>query len=344
MLAFVQKAGLTNGMMLSLPSSQQTDIAIHTMLAEAVKTSEIEGEYFSREDVMSSIKNNMGLNPILEKVKDKRAAGIGEMMVDVRNSFAEPLTESKLFLWHRLLMQGNKYVQAGGWRSDTAPMQIISGTVGKEKVHFEAPPSHQVPQEMKRFIGWFNSTAPFGHQPMLHAPVRAAIAHLYFESIHPFEDGNGRIGRAIAEKAISQTLGQPALLSLSQAIETDKKQYYQSLQENSKHNNITSWIRYFVCLVLGAQSQVERQITFVLKKTRFFDTYEKNLNPRQLKVLKTMLEYGENNFTGGINSRKYVSIAKCSKATATRDLQELAEKNILTSIGSGRSTRYEINM
>ncbi len=344
LLDFAKQVGHMSGTLQSLPNEEQLDFIIATMLSEAIKTSAIEGEYFSREDVVSSIRNNMGLNAIPEKVSDQRAAGIAELMVNVRDTYHEPLSNEKLFDWHRMVMKGNRRINIGTWRTDTAPMQIISGAIGKEKVHFEAPPSEAVPNEMDRFIKWFNNTNPSGANPILHAPVRAAIAHLYFESIHPFEDGNGRIGRAIAEKAMSQNIGRPILLSLSQAIDVDKKAYYTALQESSKSNAITPWINYFVALVLEAQVEAEKQIQFVLSKTKYFDGFEDQLNPRQLKVIKTMLEQGPDGFVGGMNARKYASITKASKATATRDLQQLLEMGAVTVEGDGRSTRYHLNI
>lgn len=344
LLVFAEQVGIMSGTIQTLPKEEQLEFVMATMLSEAIKTSAIEGEFFSREDVASSIRNNMGLNAIPEKVSDQRASGIAELMVNVRDSFDEPLTEGMLFDWHQMLMKGNARIKTGAWRVDTAPMQVISGAVGKEKVHFEAPPSEAVPLEMGKFIEWFNITGPLGTNPIIHAPVRSAIAHLYFESIHPFEDGNGRIGRAIAEKALSQNIGRPILLSLSQAIEADRKVYYKALQEGSKNNTITTWIDYFVSLVLQAQAKAEQQIQFVLKKTQFFDQFKEQLNRRQLKAIKTMLAEGPEGFVGGMSAKKYGSINKTSKATATRDLQHLLEIGAFAVSGEGRSTRYYVNI
>jgi Fic family protein len=165
---------------------------------------------------------------------------------------------------------------------------------------------------------------------------------LYFESIHPFEDGNGRIGRAIAEKAVSQTLGRPVLLSLSRTIEADKKSYYTSLEQAQRKNEITPWIEYFVEVVLDAQKQANEFVDFILKKSRFFDRFRDVLNERQLKVINRMLEAGPDGFEGGMNAKKYVSITGASKATVTRDMQQLVELGIFTPEGGGRSTRYKI--
>jgi Fic family protein len=245
-----------------------------------------------------------------------------------------------------MLMAGQKRIKAGQWRTHIEPMQVISGAIGKETVHFEAPPSATVPTEMSTFIQWFNHTGPGGTQEIKKAPVRAAIAHLYFESIHPFEDGNGRIGRAVAEKALSQTIGRPVLLSLSRTIEANKRLYYESLKKAQRSTEISTWIRYFVETILDAQSEAETQIDFTLRKARFFDRYRTLLNDRQSTVLTRMMAEGPQGFEGGMNARKYISITGTSKATATRDLQQLLDIGALILAGNagGRSTRYEVNI
>ena len=233
-----------------------------------------------------------------------------------------------------------KGIQIGQWRSHEEPMQIVSGAIGREIVHFEAPPSNTVSSEMNKFIAWFNVSQNSIKKPI----IRSAIAHLYFESIHPFEDGNGRIGRAIAEKALSQSIGRPVLFSLSKSIEGNKNDYYEALKAAQRSNEITDWINYFVKTVLDAQIDAEQEIEFTLKKTKFFDQHKDELNDRQQKVVRRMLEEGHQGFEGGMNARKYVSIASTSKATATRDLQDLVQKGIFKPIGGGRSTRYDINI
>jgi Fic family protein len=341
---FAEKIGRTSGFLEGLPEDAQAETMIDLMVSEVIKTSEIEGEYLSRKDVMSSIRNNLGLAKNIEQVQDKKAEGAAELIIDVRNSYAEGLTVEKLFSWHRMLMKGSKDIQIGEWRSHEEPMQIVSGAMGKEKVHYEAPPSAKVSVEMKRFITWFNETAPGGKKEINKPAVRSAIAHVYFESIHPFEDGNGRIGRAISEKALSQGVKRPILLSLSKAIEANKKDYYEALQTAQRSNEITNWICYFVDMTVDAQNQAEKQIEFTLKKTKFFNRYESQLNERQSKVIRRMLEEGVKGFEGGMNAKKYVSIAHTSKATATRDLQDLVEKNVFIPSGGGRSTSYSINL
>jgi Fic family protein len=344
--AFSEKTGLVSGILKSLPEEMQLEAVIEVMVAEAIKTSEIEGEYLNRKDVMSSIRNDLGLNLEKEHVSDKRSKGIGGLMINVRQTYQQQLNKHQLFTWHNMLFANDKKLKIGAWRDHANPMQVISGAMGKQKVHFEAPPSTSVPTEMDKFIAWFNATGPGGSSEIKKAPVRCAIAHLYFESIHPFEDGNGRIGRAIAEKALSQGMGRPALLSLSRTIEAGKSEYYTALEKAQQTLNITQWVNYFVDVILEAQQYAEDQIDFVLKKTKFFDQFKSQLTERQLKVIKRMLEEGPKGFDGGINAGKYGSLTKAAKATATRDLQDLLQKNVLIPFGTGggRSTSYQLNL
>ena len=344
LFAFTLETGRVSGMLQAMPGASREEAVLNFMVSEAVKTSAIEGEYLSRPDVVSSIRNNLGLNKKKEATKDKKARGAGELMVAVRNTYAEPLAESTLFTWHKMLMNQSTDIRVGSWRTHDEPMQIISGAIGKEKVHFEAPPSNRVPAEMRRFIRWFNDTAPGAKKEIKKAPVRSAIAHLYFESIHPFEDGNGRIGRALAEKALSQTLGYPAVLSLSQTIEEDKKAYYANLEKAQRNNEITPWLLYFTNTVLKAQQQARQMLDFTLKKARFFDTYKDKLTDRQLKVIHKMMDAEPAGFEGGMTAKKYGSVTSISKATATRDLQILADMEVLKATGGGRSTRYLLNI
>ncbi|RYY25314.1 MAG: Fic family protein [Chitinophagaceae bacterium] len=343
---FAEKTGHVGGILLGLPADLQLETFIDMMVAEAIKSSAIEGEYLNRNDVMSSIRNNLGLNIIPERVPDNRAIGIGELMIDVRNSFREPMTREKLFSWHKMLMLGSGHVNAGAWRTHAEPMQVISGSHANPKIHYEAPPSAAVPSEMEKFINWFNDTAPGQAHEIKMPPIRAAIAHLYFETIHPFEDGNGRIGRAIAEKALSQGIGRPALLSLSKTIEKNKKDYYNALEHAQKNNEITAWLVYFVNTILTAQQDAEQVIGFTLKKVKFYDRFSKQLNERQLAAISRMLEEGPDGFAGGMSAKKYMIITKTSKATATRDLQDLAVKTAFIPFGEGggRSTKYQVNL
>lgn len=343
LFSIMEETGHISGMLKALSENLKTETLVNIMVAEAIKTSAIEGEFLSRQDVMSSIKNNLGINEKHEAVKDKRARGAGHLMVEVRNSYAEPLSEAMLFKWHTILLGQSTRIKTGGWRVHDEPMQVVSGAIGKEKVHYEAPPSADVQKEMNRFIKWFNDTAPGGKKEIKKAPLRSAIVHLYFESIHPFEDGNGRIGRALAEKALSQTIGRPVMISLSQTIEADRKSYYDALSKAQRKNEITNWLNYFINVIYQAQLNARELIDFTLTKTKFIDHFKELLSERQLKAILKMLE-SPDGFEGRMTARKYSSITKTSKATATRDLQHLVELGALLSEGEGRSVHYVVNL
>lgn len=339
---FALEIGEIKGLVDSLSTDIQQETILQFMISEAIKTSEIEGEFFSRQDVMSSIKKNIGVGNF-DKIRDKNAQGIGKLMVTVRNSYAEKLTESTIKEWHAILMEFYKRINSGEYRSGTESMQIISGSYGKEIVHFEAPPSNQVPVEMHNFINWYNA---FEVKPtdIKRALIKTSISHLYFESIHPFEDGNGRIGRAIAEKCLSESLNRPVLMSISSTIEQNKKQYYESLKQAQRTLEITDWILYFSTLILESQKNAKQTVLFTLNKTKFLDRFKNVMNERQTKAILKMFENGVAGFQGGMTAIKYVSITKTSRATATRDLQDLTEKNILIPKGEGRNRSYDLNL
>lgn len=341
---FAQETGEVNGILQALPDNLQQEALLQLMLAEAIKTSEIEGEFVSREDVISSIRNNLGLNAAPVHIKDLQAAGVAQLMVEVRKSFQEPLSAAMLKQWHKLLMAGAKHIKAGEWRQGTAPMQVVSGAYGRETVHFEAPPSSVVPKQMEQFLSWFNYADTETEGDVAQALLKSAIAHLYFESIHPFEDGNGRIGRAIAEKALSKFLGKPVMLSLSKSIEKNKKAYYQELKKAQQTLEITDWIKYFATVTMEAQADAKFMVQFTLKKAKYFDQYKNQLNQRQLKAVTKMLDKGAEGFEGGMTAKKYVAITGVSKATATRDLQYLYEIGALVAEGAGRSVRYQLSI
>ena len=342
LLHFIRNTGNIEGALQAQTDFNHSETIIELLILEAIKTSEIEGEYISRKDVASSIRKNLGLLKSTEQVKDQKARGIADLLIMVRNSFLDPLSKKDLLNWHRSLMSHDTTILSGEWRKHDEPMRIISGALGKEKIHFEAPPSQNVPQEMEQFIRWFNDTAPKQPNEIAHAPIRAAITHLYFESIHPFEDGNGRIGRALAEKALSQTIGHNTLISLSAAIERNKKDYYYFIERGQRKNEITEWIEYFTNTVVSAQEFTKNLIQFTIQKTQIFDTFSKQLNESQLKVVKRMFDEGHEGFIGGMNAEKYMRIAKVSKATATRHLSQMVEIGIFKIEGKGRATRYEI--
>lgn len=340
--AFTDHAGRVSGLLEGLPGELESEAVLDLMIAEAVRSSAIEGEVLSRDDVRSSIRNRLGLNPVPQPVDSRLADGAGELMVAVRNGFHDPLSEATLFAWHRMLLGGSTRLQVGGWREGGDPMQVVSGRIDRPTVHFEAPPAARVPAEMERFIRWFNDSAPGGPRAIPQPPLRSALAHLYFESIHPFEDGNGRIGRALSEKALSQGLGRPVVLSLSRTIEAERNAYYDALKAGQRSNEVTAWVDWFIGVVVRAQLDAEAQVRFVLRKSKFFQRFERELNERQLKVIRRMFEAGPEGFAGGMNARKYVALTGSSKATATRDLQELARIGALAAAGGGRSTRYEL--
>lgn len=343
-LELAHEAGEVNGMVMGLSEDLRQETQLQLMMSEAVKTSEIEGEFISREDVMSSIRNNLGLNSNPVFIKDKLAGGVAQLMIEVRNSFSEPLHLNTLLDWHRMLMAGVKHINSGQWRTGSEPMQVVSGAYGRETIHYEAPPSLEVPKEMERYVDWYNNATFPLKGGVAEAVLKSAVAHLYFESIHPFEDGNGRIGRAVAEKALSQSMARPVMLSLSKIIEHDKIAYYKALKEAQRSLEITDWVNYFASVILAAQRDAKEMVGFTLKKTLFFDRYKAQLNERQFKAINKMLEKGLEGFEGGMTAKKYMSITKTSKATATRDLQELQEMRILTQEGAGRSVRYTLTL
>jgi Fic family protein len=318
---------------------QETIIEI--LISEAIKSSEIEGEYMSRIDMMSSIKRNLGLRSDI-KVTDKRVAGMARLITEVRESYLNDLSLDMILNWHKILMESFSTINAGQWREGSEPMQVVSGAYGREVVHYEAPPSAIVVEEMQTFINWFTNDNLSHLDKISKAIVKSAIVHLYFESIHPFEDGNGRIGRALAEYTLSHTLQSPVLLSISKVIEKDKNQYYDALKAAQSTLDITDWILYFGKVILTAQIEAKQLVEFTVKKVKYFDSFKQLLNERQQKVINRMFDAGVEGFQGGMTAKKYMAIAKTSKATATRDLQHLNEIGALQVLGAGRSVRYEL--
>lgn len=341
-LKFAELSGEIFGIFKTFNSSKQQDEILDIMISEAIKTSEIEGEMLSREDVRSSFLKKLGLTTSIKNIKDKRAENVALLMLEVRNNFRTKLSEKLIKHWHGLLFSNSKYINSGTYRTSEEAMQIVSGAVGKEKVHFEAPPSKQVPQEMKDFVKWYNAFKTKGN--ILKIIIKTAITHLYFESIHPFEDGNGRIGRALIEKCLSESLDRQIIMSISQTIEKDKNRYYDELKKAQSTLEINSWLLYFSQLLVDSQKNALDILDFSLKKTQFFDQHKSKMNERQLKVITKMLDAGKDGFEGGMTAKKYISISKTTKATATRDLQELVELGILLQNLAGRSTNYTLNV
>ena len=231
----------------------------------------------------------------------------------------------------------------GSYRTHAEPMQVVSGAVYDPKVHYEAPPSAKVPGEMMRFIAWFNRTGPDGPSP-LPALTRAGIAHFYFECIHPFEDGNGRIGRAIAEKALAQGLRHPPLTALALTMLARRKAYYEALERNNTEIELSDWLRWFAGVAIEAQQRTTALIEFLLDKTRLLDRLKGELNTRQEKALLRVLREGPDGFKGGLSAGNYVTITGTSAPTATRDLADLVEKGALIRSGERRYARYRANI
>lgn len=266
------------------------------------------------------------------------------MTIDLYKSHGTLLDESRICQWHRMLTKGRTdLIDIGRYRTHDDPMQIVSGPLGRPLIHFEAPPSKVVPFEMTRFFEWF-TLSNRGQPNELTPLVRAAIAHLYFECIHPFEDGNGRIGRAISEKSLSQSLGRPTLISLSNTIQDHKNEYYDALEMNNKGLDIHDWIFYFCNLILKAQDYTWRTISFIIEKGKFYSRFEHQLNERQAKVVERIFREGIKGFKGGLSSKNYQSISGAPSATATRDLIRLVEIGAFTKTGALKGTRYHLNI
>ena len=340
---YAQNSGKVFGSIRTMSSDIKQNEIIDIMINEALNTSKIESIDFNPEDIRSSILkvlNIVDVNTL--KTTNLKSDGLAKLMLDLQNNFKEDLTMDVLYNWHSFLFEGMQTnVAVGMFRNNLQPMQIIFGPIGNEKVFFEAPESYKVHNEMINFINWFNNA----DLKKLPGPIRAGIAHLYFETIHPFEDGNGRIGRAISHKALSQDLGYPCTYSLSKEILATKKEYYNQLHKASTFTmDITSWLEYFVNVALVAQIKTEENIQFLIKKTNFWKKYKGKLNSRQEKLIKKIFAVGVNNFEGFINAKKYISLNSCSKATATRDLTYMLEIGALRKLDPlGRSTSYVLN-
>ncbi|MDR1989997.1 MAG: Fic family protein [Acidobacteriaceae bacterium] len=340
---FLSRSGEFMGIFRHVGKDDQNALRIELISQEAIKTSEIEGEILNRDSVQSSLRHQFGLS--LESADTPPAErGIAAMMADLYERFATPLTGHTLCTWHSLLMSGDESIRTvGGYRAHDEPMQVVSGPIGRRKVHFEAPPSKAVPAEMRRFIAWFNETAPRGSAP-LPALVRAGLAHLYFVSIHPFEDGNGRIGRALAEKSLAQTLGRPSLIALAHTIESQRKDYYAALEDNNKGMEVTKWLEYFAHTVIEAQTTTIRIADFYIGKAKFYQRLHGQLNERQAKVMARLFKEGIEGFKGGLSAQNYAAITGAPRATVTRDLQDLVAKGALDRTGELRYTRYFLKL
>jgi Fic family protein len=340
---FLVGSGTFVGATRHLDDEDRNQLTVEAISTEALTTSEIEGEILNRASVQSSIQRQLGLPTDNRKVGPAEH-GISEMMINLYKTFAVPLTQDTLFEWHRMLTSGRTDLsEIGRYRTSSEPMQVISGPVGSPKIHLEAPPAGKVPAEMDRFIEWFNSTAPGAVEP-LAALARAGTAHLYFECIHPFEDGNGRIGRALTEKSLAQSLRRPSLIALAATILSRRAHYYSALEAANKANEITDWLAWFAGITIEAQRRTLALIEFLIDKTKLFDRLAGQINERQQKALLRMFREEPEGFKGGMSAGKYSTITGASPATTTRDLVELTTKGALTREGERRHARYKLSV
>lgn len=340
---FIQSSGIALGAFKHVKDDEQNNLLIDILADEALMTSEIEGEYLDRDSIQESIKLNLGLTTDRKKLPPAEF-GISEMMVNLYQTYHAPLTDAYLFQWHRMLTNGRRDLKdIGCYRTHEDPMQIVSGRIDKRTVHYEAPPSIKMSHEMQLFINWFNQIHDTKNPSMLTL-TKAGLVHFYFLAIHPFEDGNGRIARALSEKSISMTLKRPALISLSQTIEGSKKAYYDSLEAHNTKLDLTNWLIYFAKTILDAQENTIKIIEFMIKKAKFFERFATMMNDRQTKVVKRIFKEGYRGFKGGLSAENYTRIAKISASTATRDLKDLVDKNILVKKGVLKGTRYYLNL
>lgn len=340
---FLVGSGVFAGTVRHLGEAEREELIVEAMSREALKSAEIEGEMLDRASVQSSIRRQLGLASDRRRVKPGEQ-GIAELMVDLYRTYAGPLTEEALLRWQGMVVKGRTDLrEPGRYRTDEEAMQVVSGPVHAPKVHFEAPPSTRVPKEMARFVKWFNRTRPEGAEP-LPAVTRAGIAHLYFECIHPFEDGNGRVGRAIAEKALAQSAGRPTLTALAATMQVRRKEYYLALEAANKSNEVTGWLCWFAGIALEAQERTEAGVQFLIDKARLLERLRGQLNARQEKALLRMLREGPEGFAGGLSAGNYATITGASAATATRDLADLVEKQALVRRGDLRYARYELSI
>lgn len=340
--AFHRAAERLSGRFEALSDAYQTHAQVALMLSEVIATSAIEGENLDRDSVRSSLLRHFG-EVVGRHQHDDRAAGATELIVDVRRHWHRPLSHETLGNWQSLVVvhRITSTTMRGAYRNHAEAMQIVSGRyVGRaRRVHYEAPPSSDVPGEMARFLDWYN-----GDSKHLAGPIRAAVAHVWFEKIHPFEDGNGRVGRAISDHALSQSLGRRTLACLATAIDADRDGYYDALEAVGRGNlDLRAFLDYFTAAIVHAQEIALAEVGFVLGRTRFHDRYDGRLNERQRKVIARVFAEGRAGFAGGLSAKNYVSIARCAPATATRDLAALRDMGALVAHGRGRGVRYEIS-
>ncbi|OGQ89309.1 MAG: cell filamentation protein Fic [Deltaproteobacteria bacterium RIFOXYA12_FULL_58_15] len=320
----------------------QTEVLVN----EAFATSAIEGEKLNKESIRSSVARRLGLPSAGLSPTERHVDGLVEMLIDATRYYEKQLTRARLWAWQAALFptgySGIRQIAVGAWRNTTEPMQVVSGPIGREKVHYEAPPSGAVPKEMTAFLDWWHKSPED-----LDGVLRAGVAHFWFVSIHPFEDGNGRLARALTDMALAASDNNASrLYSMSAQIMAERNSYYEHLNDAQKGNGeITAWLCWFCECLHRSMGSAEHEIQAALAKSRF---WQKNnmtsVNDRQRKILNRLLDTGQGRFEGGMNNRKYVSLHKVSPATAKRELTDLFEKQLLVrNPGRGRSTSYDID-
>lgn len=330
------------GRMESLGFESRCEASLNTLTKDVVKSSAIEGEKLNPEEVRSSIARHLGIEIAGLKPASRDVDGIVEMMLDATQSFMKPLTKRRLIDWHAAMFptgrSGMHSIIVGDWRDDReGPMQVVSGPIGNETVHFEAPGADSIEKEMSVFLKWFEGKNEI--DPVL----KAGIAHLWFVTIHPFEDGNGRIARAIADMALARADNlSDRFYSMSAQIEFERKDYYNQLEkQQSSSPEITNWLEWFLDCLARAISIAEKTLSSVLFKAKLWDKINQNpVNERQRLIINRMLA---DDFKGHMNTSKYAKLAKCSTDTALRDIQELKARGIfIQNPGRGRSTSYRL--
>ncbi len=314
---------------------------LRTLMEDVIKSSEIEGVVLESDQVRSSIVRQLGMDAGGLVPADRDVEGVVEMTLDATGNYAQPLTEERLFSWHSSLFpagrSGMTRIRTGQYRDDSnGPMQVVSGPVGREKVHYEAPPANQLATEMSRFLKWFNP--PYDGDPLIFA----ALAHLWFVTIHPFDDGNGRIARAITDMALARSdASEQRFYSMSAQIRRERKAYYDILEQTQKPDlDITPWLEWFLRCLLRAIEGAQEALSAVLVKAHFWERFAREpLNARQIKVLNRLLD----GFEGKLTTSKWAKIAKCSQDTAYRDILDLIDRGVLQKDpGGGRSTSYSL--
>jgi len=335
------KQGYLLGQMQTTGLLIRDEAVLQTLTQDVLKTSEIEGEALNEKQVRSSIARRLGLATAGLVPSSRNVDGVVEMLLDAVQSYREDLTEEKLFFWHRQLFPVPSCplgsTRVGTWRDDaTGPMQVVSGPIGRPTVHFEAPVAARVPQEMAAFLAWYNA------EDDENKVLKAAIAHLWVVTIHPFDDGNGRLARAITDRALAKAEGSDCrFYSLSTQICHDRNAYYDALEDAQKGSlDITEWIRWFLQCLLRALTNVDHTLNGVFRRNRFWSAIAGvPLNERQRLVIGRLLE----DFAGNLTSMKWGKLAKCSHDSATRDIKDLMDKGVLQKDpGAGRSTSYSL--